>query len=182
MAVGPAPRGRACGPSRSRRELLTQPYVGWAVAHFEVGEGLGEGRRDAALLGRDPSSRRGTAALRELHCPALAGSGGQCATNFVGVLCCTIRRGCELTPRRGFLFLFLRGVGERCGRAYVSLARLQTVLPHDREILVTRHTLIKPYRATPPVRDRISVPAARRSRASSSGHAPEQRCVSPPLP
>jgi len=30
--LGPAPRGRACGPSRSRRELLTQPYVGWAVA------------------------------------------------------------------------------------------------------------------------------------------------------
>ena len=127
MAVGwgPARRGRACGPSRSRRELLTQPYVGWAVAHFEVGEGLGEGRRDAALLGRDPSSRRGTAALRELFCPALAGSGGQCATNFVGVLCCTIRRGCELTPR--------------CERGEVCRL-LQTVLPHEREILVTTHS------------------------------------------
>jgi len=30
--LGPAPRGRACSPSRSRRELLTQPYEGWAVA------------------------------------------------------------------------------------------------------------------------------------------------------
>ena len=96
--LGPAPRGRACGPSRSRRELLTQPYVRWAVAHFEVGERLGEGRRDAAALlglGRDPSSRRGTAALRELYCPALAGSGrGQCVTRLVGVLCCIDCRVC----------------------------------------------------------------------------------------
>ena len=85
--LGPAPRGRACGPSRSRRELLTQPYVGWAVAHFEVGEGLGEGRRDAALLGRDPSSSRGTAALRELYCPALAGSWGDSAPQDLSACC-----------------------------------------------------------------------------------------------
>ena len=84
--LGPAPRGRACGPSRSRRELLTQPNEGW-VAHFEVGEGLGEGRRDAALLGRDPSSRRGTAALRELYCPALAGSWGDSAPQDLSACC-----------------------------------------------------------------------------------------------